>query len=461
MINAKKVAFGLLALLFIWGNLPLAESQSKNQPVKQNQPPAPIVVEGDKLSFSDLTGDLYAEGKVKVTQADQVLLADLIQGNTKQSEMWIDGSSTFIQPDVKLVGNGLRYNYHDRVGKMLNAKGMVTDQRVAGENINFFPEQVIIHNGTVTRCPAKVPDYHVSASRVEIWPGDKMIAYNAKLWIKNVVILTLPKYQTSLKKNEGESEFPRFGYNNSTGFFIKEYVEEPVSGRLAAYVDLDYYTKSKFKPNYGLIDRENAYDLKLVGGNFIDDDDNWIKKEPELNLKLHRRSLGNLPVHYTFSAAYGKWKDHTKTSWHQDYTLYFSRDPIKFGKGYQLDMGAGLEWIHESYDDSINNTFKYDVTLSRQWSSRWNSWVGYHYTGDNNTLFDFDRADLGRELDTGFSYKIDDKNTIAFNQSYDMVNNHVYDQDYTWYRNLHCWEAAITYRARRHEVKVDFSVIRW
>lgn len=473
MLSTKNTFLGLLAFIMVFGAAQPGyaadnhDNKQKTQTEKtqhETQSKAPIVIEGDDLSFSDVTGQVFAKGNVSVTQNGAKITTDLIEGNTKQSLIWTDSPATFTETEQKvyLVGTGIHYNYKDKTGNIQKASGQVDKERVSGQNIEMLStDEIIIRDGTMTRCPAKVPDYHVSAEKIELWPGEKMIAYNAKVWIKNVVIYSTPKYQTMLGKNAGKTEYPRVGYNNHDGLAIKQYLEYPLSDKVAAFADLHYYSKEGFKPQYGVVDRESRFEFKTETGYFEDDDDNWIKKEPEFSLKYHPQRLGNLPIKYTFNAIYGKWDDNKKSSWHQDYTIYFSHDPIKLNDTLTLNAGAGREWIHESYDDSTQNIVKFDTTLTKQWSSRWSTWVGYHYTKNNTGLFDYNSADMGRELDTGFSYKIDRMNTIVFNQRYDLGNDRVYDQDYTWKRNLHCWEADITYRAKRHEIKWDVSVARW
>ncbi len=461
MYITKKALLGLLALMLVFGNSLPGQANDKKQD-KPAKPKAPIVIEGDEVSFSDLTGEVFAKGNVKVTQDGEQLVTDLMHGNTKQYELWADGSATFTQPGTTLTGTGTHYNYQTHAGTMQKAAGMVGRERVTGKNMEMFPDELIAHNGTMTACPAKVPDYHISADKVEIWPGDKMIAYNAKFWIKNKVIFSMPKYQTSLRSNDGsQSQFPRIGYNSNDGFFIKQYMEYPLTNNIAAFSDLAYSTKANFRPNYGLIDRESKYSLKVVQGYFQDSDNNWIKKQPEFDLLFNTQRIGTSPLSYTVSAIYGKWVDSSKSSWHQDYSLYFSRDPIKLGSSMSLSLGTGIEEVRESFNGSSNFVYKFDSTVNKQWSPKFNSWVGYHYTRNNPTLFAYNQTDLSRELDVGFTYKIDRLNSIGFSQSYDLVNNHVYDQDYTWYRNLHCWQADITWRARRHQLIWNVSTIRW
>jgi LPS-assembly protein len=438
--------------------LPAQAADTAN--AKKVEANVPITVEADELYFSDLTGDLFAKGKVVVTKGPDQVLGEVIRGNSKQNEVWADDNATFLQPGTRLVGSTTRYNFNSHSGTMLKAAGQVDREKVTGQNIEMLPEEIIINDGTITTCPAKVPDYHVSASKVEIWPGDKLIAYNAKFWIKDKVIYTLPKYQKSLQK-DAQSEFPQLGYSSQDGFSLKQHFEYPLTNKIAAYGDLAYYTKAKFKPAYGIFDNEGSYKIDLTQGNYRDVDGNWIKKEPELNLHLFSRPVGKLPIDYSFTAIYGKWTDAYKTSWHQDYSLYFSGHPIPINKTTTLYLGTGMENIRESFNGSQQTILRYDATMGKSWSPKFYTWVGYHYTRNDLSLFEYGRNDLSKELDTGFSYQIDKMNTVVFSQTYDVTNNRIYDQDYTWRRNLHCWEANITYRAKRDQVVVDLSVARF
>lgn len=424
--------------------------------------PLPIVIDSDHLTYNDLTGEMVANGNVSVIQKDNKMFTDSMRGNSKQTEFWIDDIADFYQLGTKLTGKGTHYNYTKHVGSMQDARGLVGHQHVVGKDIDMLPDEVIIHNGIATKCPAKVPDYHISAEKIEIWPGQKMIAYNAKFWIGKYVIFSLPKYQRSLRpEDQGEDSFPEIGYYSDSGFFVKEHIEHPIGDRVAVVTDFDYYTKFGFKPKYGLIDREQNYSLSVMKEDDRDSNGNWIKKEPEFKFNLYRQQVGKLPVSYTFSIIYGKWTDTTKTSWHQDYNLYFSHDSIYLSKSLYLNLGTGIERIRESYNGSNLNIIKFDSTLTKQWTPRFSTTGEYHYTKNYNSIFNYNTPDMAREADIGFSYKIDKKNTIAFRQSYDLNNRKIYDQDFTWYRDLHCWQATVTYRAKRSQLTWNLSTTRW
>ncbi len=442
--------------------IPAKPSAEKKDKVKK----APLTIEGDELFFDDASGEVHATGNVVVTQAPDTMLTEEMRGNTKATEVWIDGVATMLQPltRTKMTGHTVHYNYTTKLGKMEEPQGMVGSERIKGKDIEFYPAKMVSHEASMTRCPAKVPDYHISASKVEIWPGDKLIAYNAKVWIKNTVIYSIAKYQRSLR-DDAKSEMPRVSYSNSDGVAIQQYLEYPLTNNWALATEQNYYTKHGYKPQYALIDRETNYTFRIDQGEFRDDDSNWVKKEPEFRFEWHAKRIGRLPWSYKFTAIYGKWTDSIKSSWHQDYILYFTRDPIQLSDTLTWNIGTGLENVRESYDGSSINTLRFNTSLYKTLSPKWNMWVGYNYTKNNNSIFAYNKVNVARELVAGVSYKIDRMNTIAFSKSYDLANERTYTDTWYWYRNLHCWDMTLSYELNRvddtRKFRWDLAVARW
>ncbi|WP_177506053.1 LPS-assembly protein LptD [Anaerosinus sp.] len=439
--------------------------KNENEKIEQEAaPPAPVFFDGDDISFDSNSGDVYARGNVIIIQEPAKIITDEVEGNTKTNEVWIKDWANIKQPNVDLNGHDIFYNYQQKTGKMGKTDGVVDKKFIHGENVEVSPEMITIYNGTITKCPAKKPDYRISAEKIEVWPNDKLIAYNAKFWVKDVVIYSTKKYTTEIGENREDAVFPEMGYNSSDGFFIKQTFTEPIGGEdssVSAFFDFGYYTKHDLKNSYGFVQRKPNYTLLLQQGHFMDDDDEWIKKEPELKFNYATQRIGDGPWKYDFEAIYGKWKDEDKSSWHQDYTIYFSRDVIKLSDTLNLYVGAGYEIVKESYDHSQTNSLKYDVTFVNRFSDKLTGWSGYHYTQNNNNLFDYDSTDVAKELASGINYKLDDKNSITLEQSYDLENKRVADMDYTLSHDLHCWGMDITYREKRDEWKFMLKTKHW
>ena len=183
-------------------------------------------------------------------------------------------------------------------------------------------------------------------------------------------------------------------------------------------------------------------------GDYRDSDSVWIEKKPEFQFGIPNTRIGKLPVSYAFKAIYGKWTEANKTSWHQDYSLYFTGDPIALDstKSLYLSLGTGLQHIRESYDNSAHTVWKYDTTLNKQWTPQLNTFIAHHYTDHYASVFSYDKADVDNELASGVSYVLDMKNTISYKQSYDLDTNKLFSQTYGWDYNMHCWLLNINYK---------------
>jgi lipopolysaccharide assembly outer membrane protein LptD (OstA) len=460
-MNNKQKALGCLLALFLLlsAAMPGLAAEKKDKEAKE-KPPAPVVIEGDELYFSDLTGNIFAKGNVVVTQGPTTMLGPLIRGNTKSNELWIDDKATYSEPGNKLTGSAFHYNYKDHTGSFVKVSGKLGRDLVAGEHVDIIPDGYIIHDGTMTGCPAKIPDYHVSATKVEVWPGDKLIAYNAKFWIKDKVIYTMPRYQKSLRK-DAQSEFPQVGYTSKDGAYIKQHLEYPIDDKTYMYFDPAYYTKSGFKPTYGAYHHEGIFAFGVIGGDFRDGNDNWVKKEPEFNLSFGAQ-IGDLPVDYSVSAVYGKWTDNAKSSWHQYYGLSLTGHPIVLSDTMTLQLGTGFGQTKESYNSQKTNSFSYWALLNKTWSPKFSTYVEYAYTqNNNNSIFDYGKVDVGRALYTGVNYRIDKLNSVAFVGTYDLNKNNFYDLDYYWYHDVHCWTLTLGYRAKRNQHIIEFTTKRF
>ncbi|MGL5512213.1 MAG: LPS-assembly protein LptD, partial [Sporomusa sp.] len=207
MPSNKKILVNLLAIALVLG-VQTSQAREIKEEKQTVAAQVPITIEANQLSFSDETGDILAYGNVVITNQGQRIEAEQINGNAKLSEIWINDQAHFSEPDTNLSGSHTVYNYKLRTGSMEDVKGKVGRKYVSGRTISMVPDQFTIDHGTATNCPAKIPDYHISADKIEIWPGDKLIAYNAKFWIGKTVIFTLPKYRQSIKPGEDGGAFP-------------------------------------------------------------------------------------------------------------------------------------------------------------------------------------------------------------------------------------------------------------
>lgn len=473
-MKATKIIAGLLLGTLLLSHVPVMAAPK----TKVKKPSGPISVVADELYFSDKTGELFARGNVIITQDKSKITAEILRGNDKQTEVWVDGSARLREPMTDVTGMKIRYNYGSKFGTMQDIKGKCGDDFISGQKIHFEEGKITAYNATTTGCPAvKTPDYRVTARKVEIWPEDQMIAYDAKVWIGNTVIYTTPRYRRSLKKKDKDDEFPSFGYQDPDGFWIKQHLSYALTERLSLNADLIYYTNTGFKPNFELLQEEKDYSLRMSYGNYssttsslampvfggVSDTVSWVRKEPELRFDLNPRPVGKLPWKYNFTALIGKWTDSTKTSWHQDYVLYFTSNPFYLDKQrtWTWNNGFGFEHVRESYNNSFQNSLRFSTGLSKKLSPSVTAWTGFNYTSNSQSAFAYNNFNVAQEWVNGIYFQLDKKTGFSYSNSYDAVNGRTYENYFTLYRNLHCWTTYVQYQAKAQKIVWNLTVLRF
>lgn len=460
------LAVGLLSTAITMTSADAAQKKIE----KEVQPPLPIVVTSDHMRYHDDTGDIIAEGNVVVTQGEQKLSAAVVEGNSKSGDVRIDGRALYEAVDSKqnvaITGGPVVYNWVQRKGVIDAPKGHINNENVRGESIDLLPDSYVVHKGRTTRCHKEDhPHYCMTADRIEIIPNVKMTAYNVKMLFRGNILYSQAKYTTSLKpEDQGkQSAFPRIGYRSENGFYLTQQFNQPLTDRVSAFADMNYYSKHGFTPNGGLQYAGDGYDLRIVDGIFRDSDGDKLTKEPELQLSFGSHQIGDSPYHYAISGTYGKWDDDKKSSWHSEEKVYLSRDPLYLDgdKSLWLSLGTGVGYMHESYLGDGWATIQYDAVVYKNWQ-RWQANTGYHYNRENRNLFEYEQADLSDYWETGLTYHVNAKDSFGLIMRYDMQDNRVYDMDYKWIRNLDdCFQTEFTYRQKQRKWEYKIHLLTW
>ena len=428
--------------------------------------PMPVAFEGDDLTYDERTGDFTAKGHVDIVQMDaRRFQGENVDGNTVEQVVRVPEKAHLLQlpPNevrVTLDGYHAVYNYGTRTGAMEAAKGKAGAYYVSGKRFEFYPDRIVIYDGTQTKCGAKVPDYHLSAERIEIWPNDVMKMYHVKLWAGKYVVATKKYHEADLKET-GDTEYPKVGYNNDHGAYIEQdfryYFTEEASAKVHAHVE----TKKGVRSNAELQYRKGGFRARGVYGFYSDTNNIWLQKEPGLILDYEDR-IGDLPIRYNLEYEIGHWRSKGIASTHRYMEIGLTRDPIVFHRW--------MLFLHTSYTitkESVNNNkvrgMNYDIVLGKDFDPKWAGYVGYHYTKNTteNSVFDFGLDDYSRKLDTGLSYRMDNLNRFAVGLDFDTQKGTLKDVDWFWYHDLHCSQVILRYRQKRSKFEVHWQFTPW
>lgn len=425
---------------------------------------APIILEANFLQYNDETGEIMADGQVKMNHELTRIYSEHITGNINTGDMLANGQITWTEENSTLTGDQLKYNYKTKNGQMGRSKGNMDGVLLDAQETAMFPDKAFISQGSITKCPAKIPDYKMTADKIEVYPGDKLIAHNVSFWIKNFKIFSLPKFTKSLKEKDNEvSLIPRVGYDSHDGLSISQHFEYPVSGELSVMTELAYYTQRGFEPQFGLIRRGEHSTISLINGTDYNDDREWYDRRPELLYTHEELPIGKLPFNLQYKLYTGRIvEEDTNTDlWRSGGEVYVSHTPIKLTDYTTLYLGGGYEYtVYENNENRV--IWRGNVGIKTAVNERINIGLGYNHASPNgSTPFIYDDIDIDNELTSEFSWQLDRLWQVGVNTSYDLDNSEMADVDYIIKRNLHCFETSIIYREKRDEWKFRLGLINW
>lgn len=456
----KLICVFLLVSFIVAGSVSAAK---KKEQVKKEE--GPVTITADYIHYDNATGDIFAEGNAVVLNNGQKISADRIDGNVKTGDIWTKTETYFEDPAVQnnFKGDYMVYNYNTKTGHVNNITGKSGTEFIKADNMEVLPDRAVGQNATMSRCNATkhAKCQHTTATRVDIWPNDRIIAYDAKVFVRGKQVYAQKRYVASLSK--GESFFPRIGYDSDDGVYVAHTLAYPLGDKTVIGTNL--YAGSKIGGRSSLWARqtETNFDFEYFYGYDKDDDSNWVKKENNIRARYKTKQLFRTPLKYQFWFERGLWRDKYKRSWHTEAGVYLSHDPIYLlgSESIYLTLGTGYRKLKESYQYIDQDEYRYDIGVGKVFSPKLRTYVLYSNVKNHVNVFDYNNIDVNKSINYMVHWTPDDKNSFSFWQQYDAENNRVYKNVITYARKLHCWEIILTYERERFRDRPYENDFRW
>ena len=143
--------------------------------------------------------------QVQVTIDEQQLIAQHIEVDLTNRLVRVIGFGTFITPEQTVQGNDLIIEL-EREALSGEDVLIVTEQiDVVGSEATRLPGQIDVTDGSFSpcsRCGQEVEDYGFRAARIELYPGDRLVAYDVTMLIRETPVLSLPLLVVPLARPE-------------------------------------------------------------------------------------------------------------------------------------------------------------------------------------------------------------------------------------------------------------------
>ncbi|MEI2416829.1 LPS-assembly protein LptD [Orrella sp. JC864] len=182
----------------------------------------PVILEGDRMD-GDPDTDVTLTGNAQVRRIDSVLKGERIRYRRGTGELDAEGGVRLLRDGSLVVGPRLHYNVDQETGNVDEPSFWIGANGGSGraEYADIFSRsRMRLTNVVYTGCPCPDPAWEIRSSRVDLdFDENEGVARNGVLYFKNVPILASP-YLTFPVKNERKSGFllPTYGTTSKGGF---------------------------------------------------------------------------------------------------------------------------------------------------------------------------------------------------------------------------------------------------
>jgi len=428
----------------------------------------PITIDGDKISYDSESGEFSAYGNVKAQQQNMSLTADGLEGNMSTKDMHAFGNVFWQKDKDHFQGSEVFYNYNTQVGLLEKGQGTIDNYSIKTAWMEKGPSKATLLDSSFTGCTAeRIKCYEIRAKKMVIYPGQKLVAYDASFYIRGKKIFTLKKYTTSLKKKKKQDEagVPKIGYNSTNGLYLSynHYLTISNDERDSSFIDFHYYSKSGVHLKYQA-DRENTKDhWTLIAGKDFDKDKLELETLPEIAWTKKTEQIPHTSLYYNLGADIGYFVQDEKnaSAWRTMANVNISNAPISLSKRTTLNLGTGYQksWYGDNNRLGVFNT---SIGINQSLGQRGSTSMTYvHRKISGQTPFNFDSPGDANVLYNTFSYQVDRMWRVGISTEYNLDAKKFNDIDYTLVRNMHCFESSFTWREKRKEFRWSVDLVQF
>lgn len=436
------------------------DAEEEKGPDASISPENPMVVTADAMAYRGMTGDVDVRGHVDITHMQDRYQTEHVYGNSNTQQYVIPGKVKWTSPGNEMTAESGNYDGKTAVATFDGIKGWNKDKYYyEGESgvYNRTDNKAVVQKGffTTKHAVAKVPDYRIEADSIDIYPGDRYEAHNARLYVKNTKILSMSSYSGSLDRDGNAvnmwSLIPVPTYESDNGIGVKNRIEIPVGGPesdLAFYARLAWYSKEGFKPDVGFKwdTAPGTFKLRYAKEeSTVNDDHVWIEMWPSLSFDSRHFYIPHTSFYVGASGDISHWKEGGVSGSHRQWNTYLSHDPITLGPHLTFNWSLGYYRDYYGYDDSTRSNRYYSLGLDGRYGI-WNSWVHYY---DNKlsgeSPYEYDTYDMEKPVYAGVKAQLTPLDAVSVEYAIDTIDGHTDHKYLTYYRDMHSFNGWIRY----------------
>jgi hypothetical protein len=469
--------------------LPLALALSLGSPAE-----TPLTIEAARIVFLDLEDRIEASGNVQVAYGTDRVRADRIVADLVRREVLAEGEVTLARGEEEVRSARVLYNWETRVGRAEGASTLHRGVIVTAGELTSTPARTDALRSRFTTCDRPRPHYFLAARRIVLYPNDRVVFYDASVYLLGSRIFYVPRYSKSLRQDEDRGiGLPTVTLNSRDTIMLRREATLLEDERRVLDLDAGLSLRRGFVGGLTAIRRGTPGWIASAGirqeapnqrARFLE-----VDRLPEVGLLVSSRGDQRRPPRvpastqqiriareteeprwfWTAESTVGYFKQRAGRARHEDGEL--DRDGGRFDARVMLSrrqarigpvsLGSLRLLARTSLYTNGERFTLVGLGIGNSWRLKRNLRVSLHrflQATDGSTPFRFDAPDLLREWRPATVLSLG-QTELSWLGRYDSERGEFFDQEVAVARVFHCLRPRISYRTRRAQFGFDLQVV--
>ncbi len=269
---------------------------------------SPIELTGDSVEFERVGNKLTAKGNVVIIKGNSKLTCDKVEffKDSQEAKGW--GHVILVSPQGTIYSESLIYNFGTMTGEFTQAHFYADPFYGAAKTMSKVgPNHLVLNKGYLTTSDFEKPEYRMTSRKLDVYPGEKVVARNIRMVLGKVPVMYLPRYTQRL---DGK---PRFtytpGYNKDWGAFLLTALRFELSENVKGMLHLDLRQKRGNAQGLDLNYKTAKFGSGIWRMYYMDE---RLKPDGPLLQKYQKKSGNKFPVSY---------KERYKSEWRHKWDI--------------------------------------------------------------------------------------------------------------------------------------------
>ncbi|MFA5088137.1 MAG: LPS assembly protein LptD [Candidatus Omnitrophota bacterium] len=205
-----------------------------------------VEMNGDEVEFSIEQNKVYAKGNVSISRNETKLTCEELEFSRDTKIAVATGHVVLTMAQGTISGDKMTFNFDNMTGEFMGAKIYSNPYYGAGQSMSKVADNHIqMRKAYLTSCDLDDPHYRLSASKMDIFMGDKAVARNVGMWVGKVPLFYFPRYTQVLSDKKPRVLYTP-GYTKDWGAFLLQSWRYYLNDDLKGIIHLDYRERKDF-----------------------------------------------------------------------------------------------------------------------------------------------------------------------------------------------------------------------